>query len=1274
MTSIKIPDNFHSIYNELYEPDEIIKVSSSKRVINTSDQTSDQKISWRKKYPYLIAFVAFLLISIVIIAIVVPIVCTIKGCSPSISPLSPEPLRLIVSFADIAKTAKSIIPPVLHVYFEELALPTSGIIVVTINDPKILIEIRRILERQPDLINLLQDNAFPVPDPQINKNTRRTLLQSIVPNDPLWSSLWNLRDVDALSAWNITQGSRDVIIAIIDTGCDVNHPDLKDNLWVNLKESVDNIDNDGNGYIDDINGFNFAGGFRNPQDIHSHGTHCAGIIGAIGNNSKGIVGIAPNIKFMCLKVADPNGFFYTSHILSAYDYALRMGAHIVSCSFGPSGVVSDPSAKILQTMQNETRFYESAIMPMQAKGMLIVSAAGNENSDLNLLIPSGASYNPCTIGRNSTLERNTLCVMALGESNKRWDEVLSNNQRVGSNFGTQVVDLAAPGRMILSTVPPLQGNNYVEYDFKTGTSMATPLVAGAAALVLSVLGSQDGNYYKGDIARQLILDTSDRTSTERVTKTNGRLNVGRAVKAAIAFNIKIRDILPMAYGWNKKTQGAQAYGFQETYYEGAISSLGDQDWSTLAVDSVSIKTGNSFFGGFKRDSRQQITLIVNSTFFAPVKGVYGLRVRSNASMADVIVVFGYQTMTLNELQRDVMLRVMTSDFYQFELRYRNPYQIIDLTMNTPLDPQYKYLPDNFLIAQLKPSLPRIYNGPNSGLSSVFQVLYKPVIVPYPLFNMLSFEEQYEYTSIWEDISYSTPTALNAAFFIDRNVSNASIIGMVHTRLLPKKSMIFVITCQNCMVYINELPVIDSYGLSRRSSCITFNPSVGAIHDLVIKFSNNGSGIMILRWVACDSIVYESMSVKSLINNPLFWMPKSGVAGYVGGVQCDIWPSNISYGLYNSPAPSGEPYIKFRLPSMLSGSASRISNPLWSEAPCQSNKTTAFETFDRRCQTSFSFRLQDIHPDLINSITSAIYPDHPFIRIHVRCWTYIKKGMLNGIVRPRAGFGASITALGGQRVFIQAAPQENVKSVNTPLAPINSTLNGYYQLLVYEVRNINSWAFIGLIEGGIDIGNNIKVNYIDTLLPIMGIPLVGSSRVGAQSIRLVQFANNPRAFYEAQQGLSKIVMNRLDWFGQIPKIAAIVQSRNIGLSGTIGINSKPNQSGLSRYTRVIGFMSASSKISANTIVTLRVRSGNPFQCLTFTFGEITIVNGNECPARVVNEYLIQMMWPGGVIRAELILKSIFAKDSVVLDVRISSAAVNNGAFMPINANLWYSEVI
>lgn len=159
------------------------------------------------------------------------------------------------------------------------------------------------------------------------------------------------------------------------------------------------------------------------------------------------------------QVADSNGFFYTSHILAAYDYALRMGAHVVSCSFGPKAAITAPSARMLETMRNETRFYESAITPMQSKGMLVVSAAGNENTDLNTLVPTGSTYNPCTVGRNATLERNMLCVMATGENDNRWDEVLPNNWRVGSNFGTQVVDLAAPGRMVLSTVPALYDNS-----------------------------------------------------------------------------------------------------------------------------------------------------------------------------------------------------------------------------------------------------------------------------------------------------------------------------------------------------------------------------------------------------------------------------------------------------------------------------------------------------------------------------------------------------------------------------------------------------------------------------------------------------------------------------------------------------------------------------------------------------------------------------------------------------------------------------------------------
>lgn len=281
---------------------------------------------------------------------------------------------------------------------------------------------------------------------------------SILLNDPGIQVSWGLNRMDAPNAWRLEQGRRDVVVAIIDTGIDVNHPDLRENLWVNPGEtgfdsqgrdkSKNGLDDDGNGFIDDVHGWNFAESSSDLTDRHGHGTHIAGIIGAVGGNGIGLSGVAPRVSLMILKYYDPKRAGPLSPLettVRAIKYARKMGAHVINYSAGG-----------LEKSEEEM----AAISAANDEGILFVAAAGNEgsNSDLNGFYP--ADYRL----------PNILSVTAID---------LQNNVLPSSNYGQRTVDIAAPGHEILSTLPNGQ------YGYLTGTSQATAFATGVAALLLS---------------------------------------------------------------------------------------------------------------------------------------------------------------------------------------------------------------------------------------------------------------------------------------------------------------------------------------------------------------------------------------------------------------------------------------------------------------------------------------------------------------------------------------------------------------------------------------------------------------------------------------------------------------------------------------------------------------------------------------------------------------------------------------------------------------------
>lgn len=319
------------------------------------------------------------------------------------------------------------------------------------------------------------------------------LTRTFVPNDPSSNIQWAHKTVASQQAWDLSRGSSSVVVAVLDSGIDYTHPDLAANMWKNPKESADGVDNDGDGLVDDIYGYDFYNNDSDPMSDDApsfHGTHVAGTIGAVGNNGIGITGHAPEVRLMALKFLGSTGGGATSGAIRAIDFAIAHGAKIISNSWGGTAY---------------SQALSDAIDRARAAGILFVVAAGN----------SGANNDKASFYPANYPQDNIVRVAATNSSDALtpW-----------SNYG-KIVDLAAPGENIYST------KNGGTYQSLSGTSMATPLVSGVLATMLAA--RPDLPYWQQKYA--LLQGVDQIASMNGKIGSGGRINAYRAVANAMSL-------------------------------------------------------------------------------------------------------------------------------------------------------------------------------------------------------------------------------------------------------------------------------------------------------------------------------------------------------------------------------------------------------------------------------------------------------------------------------------------------------------------------------------------------------------------------------------------------------------------------------------------------------------------------------------------------------------------------------------------------------------------
>lgn len=328
---------------------------------------------------------------------------------------------------------------------------------------------------------------------QINPGTQ------VLPNDPSFSSLWGLHntgqsggtgdaDIDAPEAWSITTGSPGVIVAVVDTGVDYNHPDLVANIW---RDPVTNTP-----------GYDFYGSNDpNPMDEHGHGTHCAGTIGAVGNNGIGVTGVNWNVKIMPLRFLGADGYGSTSDAIEAFAWGYAKGARIFSNSWGAYGID--------YALRDSINLYPDA---------LFVCAAGNGDIYGNPYNTDSYPHSP-----SSLANVNILSVTATN----RYDQRAS-----WANYGATTVDVAAPGVSIMSTT---KGNSY---GTMSGTSMATPHVAGVAALIKA----QNPSYSASQIKSAIMNNVDLKSGLSGRCVTGGRINAFASLASSLPLKAKFYGV------------------------------------------------------------------------------------------------------------------------------------------------------------------------------------------------------------------------------------------------------------------------------------------------------------------------------------------------------------------------------------------------------------------------------------------------------------------------------------------------------------------------------------------------------------------------------------------------------------------------------------------------------------------------------------------------------------------------------------------------------------
>ncbi|WP_052345243.1 S8 family serine peptidase [Planktothrix rubescens] len=436
---------------------------------------------------------------------------------------------------------------------------------------------------EPDYIITLEDVEKPS---SATESSEKITPQATTPNDPGYSQLWGLNntgqsggtadaDIDAPEAWDIQKGNQNLVIGVIDTGVDYNHPDLSANIWTNPGEIAgDGIDNDSNGYIDDVRGWDFAYNDNNPMDGNGHGTHVSGTIAGKGNNSVGVTGVAWNAKIMPLKFLSDAGSGYTSAAILAINYATAKGVKLTNNSWGGGGY---------------SQALSDAINTAGQQGALFIAAAGNSSQNTDTTPAYPASYNLSNIISVASTTR-------------------TDGLSYFSNYGATTVDLGAPGSDIYSAWPNSS------YNTISGTSMASPHVTGAAAL----LWSQNPTWTAQQVKDRLMQKTDPISALSGKTVSGGRLNINNALASSDTTPPTASSFSPTDNATGVAVAANLVVNFSEAIQKGTGNLVIKKVSDNSVVETIAVTAANITVSGSQLTINPTNDLVQGTDYYVEI--------------------------------------------------------------------------------------------------------------------------------------------------------------------------------------------------------------------------------------------------------------------------------------------------------------------------------------------------------------------------------------------------------------------------------------------------------------------------------------------------------------------------------------------------------------------------------------------------------------------------------------------------------------------------------
>ncbi|GAX83058.1 hypothetical protein CEUSTIGMA_g10484.t1 [Chlamydomonas eustigma] len=1197
-------------------------------------------VGWVHSHPWIsAAFLLFLALAVIVIAVTVPI-CTVHGCpsrgnvAPSVD-LAPGAPRLILNYLNSSINALDLIPPILQSYITNLILNSSAIQVLNFQTESVLQEALTFLKAEPSLNFLTRDfnmsNYYPnitdynssslanlsassaesVLQSILNQiqaagagKKRRNILQAAAINDPFYvnSSQYYVDLVNASGAWKVSAGTSSIVVAVVDSGLDLNHPDIQPNLWINTKEIPGNgIDDDHNGYIDDIYGYNFAGvcdqydifgncigctgtsmpwGDSSVDPSYFHGTHVAGIAGAVQNNGLGITGISPGIKLMILRVSDCiSGNIAASTVFQAFDYALKNGAHIVSCSFTPStyayGFIALQPAPSYHAAW--TSAYVTAMQPLANKGILAVVAAGNDDMNLDTLLHYGWSYCPCLVQLP-----NVLCVGGTDALNQ---------PAFFSNTGSSTVHLGSPAMQIYSTLY-VNNSGVISHTYGplNGTSMATPIVTGSAAMTLGLLGAANGDYYQAVQVKNLLMSSATVPPSPLPFISQSRVNPGLSLLQTTAHLKTVLSTLSPLY--NASALPASSLSFQgmlESYYV----TTGNQFYGNIVGQPVDVSLRNisspsypANFSTFKYSSGYIVSFTALVQY--NVSGVWGVQVQTAANSLTTFVFVNGQNVPINSTTQQGIFTAKSTGWYSLELRIAFPQSNIrySLLMKSPRATVYSSyynfqsnstsfftFPDYVQNAQLSGVWQAFYNKINTAVS--------PITVSTVAASTPS--SQYQYTTTFTEPS-SVTVPLSTLFLPGDSAAattTTAVVGLMQTYLLPTPStiwtspMIFTVTCAGCQLQVDGVTVIDIYEpilinlpgtvLTKSSPCLTLTQNQP--HQLILRFAISALSLskLSIQYASCTAAAGSSSPlspVRFIIYSPLVWQPETSVfqytgAAFIGGLQCDVYQSNAALQTLAFSAQVSTPIYKFRIPL------------------CPG------ETINATCNTAWSFALETFLPGL-NAGTPV------GVTYGVRCWTTWNRGFTSGSMSVLPASASPTAYLGGLQIY---GPGIN------KLAPNMSLLNSMYQLLSVDWFNVTAASTLSVYDNKAIV----PVDLVTMRLPITGLGGSSGNSLMNGSALLGAYGACTVTAYPTSTDIVGLISNNLT--AALAQMGTPLPAAYDGVDGLDIAYSYPRISGSKvRYTQAAGYYFT----SGFGVQTIQVSDVNATSTLV-VMGNVTVRN-------------------------------------------------------------------